>query len=406
MPATIGRTTKRVHGLDVARALAMVGMVIAHYVEQDSGTGIGATVRAFVDGRAMPLFMVLGGVGISFLVRRSTDPDRDLLIRAGILFPMGLILQELTDGIAIILQYYALFFVIAIGLRRLPTRMLLGLGLVLMAAGAYSKQVWAPQVDSYAGWQGIGTLFESGTWWSLVVSGYYPFLPAGAFLTIGMWIGRRDLRLPRVALSLASVGLVLALVGSWGGAWIGDRVGASGAVIENGQAALADDLVQRFAAEEGLTLDEAEARLATEIPTTASVEAVERVAQRIERSTAGFRWQRLFDASGHSQMPAWVIGAAGMALFVIGGSLLVASRLRLFALSVLGEMALTFYAYQAVLINWTPEKSSTTLAEEYLVAAALTLLFVVAGLGWKLVVGRGPLEQLLRTGAAPRVVTD
>ena len=384
----------------------MIGMLIAHYVESTRDIGVGIMVRDFVDGRAMPLFMVLGGVGISFLAKRSPAPDRDLSTRALILFPMGLALQEFTTDIAIILQYYALFFLVAIGLRRLTDKSLLMAAVALILLGAYAKQMWAPLVDSYDGWEGASTLFRAGTWWSLVVSGYYPFLPAGAFLTTGMWLGRRDLRSPRFATRLAVVGIALAFTGSWVGAWIGDEVGASGVIVDegSGDAVMVEDLVARYSAREALTTADAARQITDRYPQTpAGVEGLEDLASSIERTTAGFRWQRLFDAEGHSQMPAWVIGSTGTSLAVIGGSLLAASAATLTALTLLGEMALTFYAYQAIVINWTPARRETTTAEEYVLCLGLIAGFMMFAFVWRTWRRRGPLETVLRMGSAPRV---
>ncbi|MGF1666142.1 MAG: heparan-alpha-glucosaminide N-acetyltransferase domain-containing protein [Acidimicrobiia bacterium] len=341
---------KRIVGLDVARAVAMVGMVIAHYVEQDAATGLGGTVRDFVDGRAMPLFVLLGGIGVTLLISRSESPDLALLTRALILFPLGLALQEATTDIAIILQYYSVFFLLAIGLRRLPAAALLPAAVVMMITGAFTNQILSPPtLPSYGGWEGLGSLADPGLWWAILVNGYYPFLPAGAFFIVGMWLGRQ--RLGDIALPLVWAGTALALIGSWIGAFIGEQVGA-----------LPDD-------------------------TTAD----------------GFRWQALFDATGHSEMPAWVIGATGTALVVIGVSILATQRWQLRPLVVLGQMALTFYVFQAVVINWTPPRPETTTGEEYLLAAGLTIGFLVFAFGWvTFVARRGPLELMLRAGTPSR----
>jgi uncharacterized membrane protein YeiB len=342
---------KRIVGLDVARAVAILGMLIAHYVEQDSATGFGGTVRDFVDGRAMPLFVLLGGIGVTLLTARSESPDRALATRALILFPLGLALQEATTDIAIILQYYSVFFLVAIGLRRLPTAALLPTAAVVMIAGAVTNQTLSPPtLPSYGGWEGFGSLVDPGLWWAILVNGYYPFLPAGAFFIVGMWLGRR--RFGDMALPLVWVGTTLALIGSWLGAFIGEQVGA-----------LADD-------------------------TTAD----------------GFRWQALFDATGHSEMPAWVIGATGSALVVIGVAILATQRWRLRPLVVLGQMALTFYVFQAVVINWTPPRPETSTGEEYLLGAGLTVGFLIFAFGWVTFVNRrGPLELMLRAGSLASV---
>lgn len=325
----------------------MVGMVIAHYVEQDAATGLGRTVRDFVDGRAMPLFVLLGGIGVTLLTTRSEAPDVALLTRAMILFPLGLWLQEATTDIAIILQYYAVFFLMAVWLRRLSDRALLWLAVAVTVAGAVTNQLLKPPtLPSYGGWDGLSSLIDPGLWWAILVNGYYPVLPAGAFFIVGMWLGRR--RLEQITGPLMGIGAGLALTGSWVGAWVGDRVGA-----------LADDT-----------------------------------------APDGFRWQALFDATGHSEMPAWVIGATGTALLTIGLAIVITRRSELRPLAVLGQMALTFYVFQAILINWTPPRADTTTSQEYLLCGAIVLGFLGFALAWtRFVSPRGPLEMLLRAGS-------
>ncbi len=325
----------------------MVGMLIAHFVEQDAATGYGRTVRDFVDGRAMPLFVLLGGIGVTLLTNRSASPDLALATRAIVLFPLGLWLQEATTDIAIILQYYSVFFLLAIGMRRLPTAALLPAAVAVTIAGAVTNQTLSPPtLPSYGGWEGLESLVDPGLWWAILVNGYYPFLPAGSFFIVGMWLGRQ--RIDDIAPRMVWSGTALAVIGSWIGAFIGDRVGA-----------LPDD-------------------------TTAD----------------GFRWQALFDATGHSEMPAWVIGATGTALVVIGLSILATQRWRLRPLVVLGQMALTFYVFQAVVINWTPPRPETTTGEEYLLGAGLTVGFLACALIWvAFVTPRGPLELMLRAAS-------
>ena len=400
MAATTNPRTGRITGFDVARAIAIVGMMVAHYVEAGTGSGLAASTRDFVDGRAMPLFMVLGGIGISYLVARSDRPDRDLLTRALILFPMGIALQEATTDIAIILQYYAVFFVVATALRHLPTVGLLPVAAMVMVAGALTKQLVAPELPSYGGWDGFGVLVDPGLWWSTVLTGYYPVFPAMAFILVGMWLGRHDPAGRSFAEKLVVVGLVLAFAGSWGGAWIGDQVGADGVYVEAAGPRLDAGLLERYAEEEALTPAEAEAELAERFPATqAGVDGMTRLAADIERATPGFRWQRLFDAEGHSQMPAWVIGSTGTSLVAIGVSLIATRAIPLRTMTIVGQMALTFYAYQAIVINWTPERPTTDIGTEYLLVAGLTAAFAAFAWLWRLRFRRGPLEALLRIGS-------
>ena len=105
----------RITGIDMARGLAMFAMTVVHFVgfRENDGEAL-ATIASVFRGRAMPLFVMLGGIGVTFLTRRSTTPERDLIIRAAMLFALGLLLTEHIDRIAIILQSYGAFFILSL----------------------------------------------------------------------------------------------------------------------------------------------------------------------------------------------------------------------------------------------------------------------------------------------------
>lgn len=330
----------------------MVGMVIAHYVRRQEGVVLLDGVRAFVDGRAMPLFVLLGGVGITLLTRSSPTPDRDLVARAAVLFPLGLLLQELTTVVAVILQYYALYFLVAIPLRRLGNGGLWVAAATFTAVGSVSYQL--TDLPVYNGWEGIGS-WGTPLWGSLIVSGYYPLFPGMAFLLVGMWIGRLPLQRPEVARRLALEGAMVATVTTLGARRLAGLVG-------------------------------------------------------FEPDGEGFSWARLLDTSAHSEMPVWVIGTAALAAGVIGVCLLAAARFRLPAAVAMGRLALTFYAFQAILVRWTPDPGDTDIVVEFLVAAAILAGFAILARWWVGRFGHGPLERLLRIGSrrtlTPAAVPD
>lgn len=393
----------RLDGVDLARALAIAGMLLAHFAHRDR-PGVLDSVRAFVDGRAMPLFVVLAGVSITLLARGARHPDRTLLVRAAVFLPLGLALQEWTVGIAIILQYYALFFVLAVGLRRLGDRALLATAVVLGLAGGVTIQLLGPHLPGYTAWEGgDGVLPPWGLLANLAVNGYYPFVPAGAFLCLGLWLGRRDLADARLAVRLVVVGLALALVGSVGGRAVGDRLGADGTTIgADGRPAIRADRVDAVL----------EATGATDLRTLTagmSPDPGERRSQLrglvryAEDRVAAFHGARLFDANGHSEMPAWVLGATGTSLAAIGGCVLAVRRaprtLRPFVH--LGQLSLTAYTAQALIIRWTPEEPESTIAQEFAITLALLVAFVVVATLWRRVFRRGPLEAALHALARP-----
>ncbi len=345
--------TGRIHGIDLARGLAMLGMVIVHYVWAADDTGPAAALARAMDGRAMPLFMMLGGIGVVLVSRRSATPDRGLLIRGTILFVLGLLLDSLDTWIAIVLQFYGLLFVVSPLLRRLPPRVLGAAAIASVAIGGLTYQVIgrAPQptsVDAVRdGWPGLR---------SLLFDGYYPFFPVFAFFAIGMLLARLDLRRDRVAAQLAAVGTAVGLGALW----------------------LAGDLAAWF--------------------------GVDPLAGEAGFGDGTFRAARLLDASGHSAMPAWVVSAAGTSAAVIGLSLLAARRwpTPTRPVATLGTVALSFYVFQVLTTEIVPRPSTTPLAQEWATVAALYGGFLVAAVVWKRHVRSGPLEALLRVGSTRR----
>lgn len=322
----------------------MFGMVVVHYVSIDGTEGALGTFAAAMAGRAMPLFMMLGGVGVHLATARSPHPDRDLLIRAVILLLLGMVVHELTARIAIVLQSYGLFFLLSPLFRRLPRPLLLVGAALVTAVGAVTYQQFTPP-PLFTTFEMLGepvTLLQS-----LFFTGYYPFFPVVAFFLVGIWIGGLDLRSDRVALTLAGVGTV---------------VGIGVMVVAN---ALVDRLELSVARFDGDDV---------------------------------FRAANLLNTEGHSEMPAWVLSAGGTSAAVIGISLLIAPRARrvLTPVLALGTLALTFYIFQAIVIHLAPPLSETTIEEEFRLVLILYGGFVLFAWGWKYFFRSGPFESLLR----------
>ena len=60
----------RIHGIDMARAIAVVGMVMVHIGPEDApGADLVAAAYRASHGRASVLFVVLAGIGVSLLAR-------------------------------------------------------------------------------------------------------------------------------------------------------------------------------------------------------------------------------------------------------------------------------------------------------------------------------------------------
>lgn len=340
-------------GIDMARGLAMAGMTTVHFVALNQDTGRLNEAANLFSGRAMPLFMMLGGIGVTFLTRRSSTPERDLLIRAVMLYGLGILMTIYIDRLAIVLQAYGLFFVLATVLWRLKSWMLLTLIPIVTAIGAVSFQVVGDPIN-------LTTYDESFTLSgveSLVFDGFYPLFPVGAFFIFGIVLGRIDLRSDDVAARLFGFGAVI-------GVGVHQLAGLFADVF---------DLQTNFG----------------------------------RRGNGMFEITRLLDGQGHSQMPVWVISALGTSAAVLGFSLLVAKRMPKMVqpLVAIGSLSLTYYVYQAWLTNLVPSTLETSIEAEWII----TILVYLSGIGlaviYKMIFKTGPLERVLRIGSGPKKPT-
>src|SRR5690606_31707624 len=117
----------RVRGLDAARGLALIGMVVAHLDTRiDFDPGVAASWRHVGDGRAAVLFVVVAGFSLALSTggptphtgRRLADDRLAVLVRSAVLAGLGTVLTVLGTPVAVILTSYAVFFVLALPLLR------------------------------------------------------------------------------------------------------------------------------------------------------------------------------------------------------------------------------------------------------------------------------------------------
>jgi uncharacterized membrane protein YeiB len=219
--------TSRIPGIDLARALAVFGMVFVDFKtvmgSAQFGPGWLVSIAGFLDGRAGALFVMLAGVGVSLMTQAARDTwqsaeidaaRRRILRRALFLFVFGLLYTALWP--ADILHFYALYFILAAFLFMTPDRTLwlAALACLLGAALVFFRFniefAWAWLNPHYRPlWTVPGMLRH------LLFNGFYPVLPWAGFLFLGMWLGRQNLlrrvtrrRIVRRALGVA-VGIEL-----------------------------------------------------------------------------------------------------------------------------------------------------------------------------------------------------
>lgn len=212
----------RIVGLDVARCIALIGMIATHVLVPVDDTGV-TFVQQLAGGRASALFAVLAGVSLALMSggpsplrgREQQAVSGGLVVRALLVAGIGMAIGGLPTGIAVILTYYGLLFLLGIPFLGLRARSLALLSGVCLLVVPPLSQLLRPQLPdpSYASpnVDMIGNPWQLLT--ELTFTGYYPVVPWMAYLLAGMAIGRLDLSRSRAALDLLVAGALLATSG-------------------------------------------------------------------------------------------------------------------------------------------------------------------------------------------------
>jgi uncharacterized membrane protein YeiB len=221
--------TARVTGVDLARGLAVIGMFAAHllWIRDPFEWTDASTWVAVVEGRSSILFATLAGVSIGLATGGRTPPTGDalrtarrrLVVRAVLLWVIGILLVLTGVPVYVILPAYALLFLLAVALIVLDARTLL----ILAGALAVVMPVVQVALDDLPLW---GT--ASGDLLSLVLGWHYPFTTWIAFLVAGLGVARAGIRRTAVQLRMLAVGAALAVVAYGAAAVTGADVSEEG----------------------------------------------------------------------------------------------------------------------------------------------------------------------------------
>ena len=199
-------TRARVVGIDLARALAVYGMVLVNFNAAMGGKESGPWwLKVSIDameGRAAALFVILAGVGLSLLsgnALRTIDPHemgkvrKKVVKRCLFLFAVGLSYSEFWPPD--ILHFYSAYLIAGLFFAGRPDRELPMGALFFIFISVLLMYVF----DYSTGWDFEN--MEYMDFWSLqgmvrhiFFNGYFPVFPWTAFLLAGMWLGRQDLR--------------------------------------------------------------------------------------------------------------------------------------------------------------------------------------------------------------------
>ncbi|GGE86158.1 DUF418 domain-containing protein [Mycetocola zhadangensis] len=202
-----GTPPSRIVGVDIARGLAILGMFVAHTMPNPSDTEL------VVDGRSSILFATLAGASLGILSGQDFPSPRGsraaiyrvVLIRALFVFLLGIVLTSLGSEIAIILDYYAIMFVLVLPLLFLPRGVLAALLVVVALAAPALASAVADQAGD------VGTILGGAR--EYLLTGYYPALVWIPFLLAGLIAARSGLTRPATQLFLIVLGSISAVAG-------------------------------------------------------------------------------------------------------------------------------------------------------------------------------------------------
>lgn len=373
---------RRLVGVDVARGLAVLGMMSVHILTADAPGA--QQVWLITEGRSAALFAVLAGISVAM----ATGRDRPeawlpsaaaMATRAALIGVVGLTLGVVPGRIAVILVNYAILFLAACLFLRLSARWLTVVAAVWLSvtpALSMALRMLPLPLDSpgpVPSWFDLARL--DGLLTNLLLTGYYPALTWLGYLLVGMAVGRSHRLYRGSGWWLVAVGGVLAL-----GAWL--AASALNSVF---------DVQQRVS----LPIGHPSARFD---PLTALYGTV---------PTNSWWW--LLTDYRHSGTSFDLVGTTGTALVALGLCLvlsrLIVARVVLYPLAAAGSMPLTLYTLhvwiEAVRVSLIGGEGRGTLATLTVEALAL-IVFAVA---WQLsgralgASGKGPLEWVLTTAS-------
>ncbi|WP_020120369.1 DUF418 domain-containing protein [Streptomyces canus] len=380
----------RLVAVDLARALAVFGMFAVHVGPMATpGGGVGDWLLELASGRASALFATLAGFSLMLIAGRF-EPKTGLagrqarariVIRAVTLLVLGSALAMTNFGGAGILNFYAVYFLLALPLLRLRTRTL--------AITAVTLAVVTPQlayviralltesivhsVDSYdpiARLCGVGVL-------DLLLTGLYPAITWMTFVVTGMALGRLDLSSGTVQRRLAVVGPAMIAFG-YGVSWLALRLTGGAQKIMDGMSAMK---------EAGAMKD----------PGLASASFDSSVGGGLGGPDA---WG-LLAAEPHSGSTFDLIGSLGIAITVLLCLTVALDRLSWLRrpatpIIAVGTMSLTLYVGHILVILALPGEAATPPQSA---SAVLLFCFIVGATVfaavWSRFFRRGPLEYLL-----------
>ena len=342
--------SERLIGLDIARYLAFVGMVLvnfdivmSHGVQSNEGF-----FNEFIGqlrGRASATFVILAGIGLGLSsFKKESQTVKTVVKRSIFLLILGLLNMTIFEGD--ILHYYAFYFLFGVFLLPFSNRVLISI-IGLLNIAFFGMLLF---IDYETGWN-FEELTYSGFWTidgfirNLFFNGFHPVFPWLGFFLLGILLSRALLKKRQVQIKMISWGLV-AIIFSEIMSFI-----FSGYVIP-----------------------------------------------------ADSELQFLFMTDSMPPMPLYFIAASGSAFFIIGLCLLLSEKLRdskIYSLiAPAGTQTLTLYIAHIIVglgfIDAVGFTGSQTSSQAFIAALIFCVLGTIFAFTWSKWFGRGIFESLMR----------
>ena len=342
--------SERLIGLDIARYLAFVGMVLvnfdivmSHGVQSNEGF-----FNEFIGqlrGRASATFVILAGIGLGLSSFKKGGQTVNTVVKRSIfLLILGLLNMTIFEGD--ILHYYAFYFLFGIFLLPFSNRVLISI-IGLLNIAFFGMLLF---IDYESGWN-FEELTYSGFWTidgfarNLFFNGFHPILPWLGFFLLGILLSRASLRERQVQIKMITWGLVAVIFSE-----------------------IISFIFSSYV-----------------IPTDSEL-------------------QFLFMTDSMPPMPLYFIAASGSAFFIIGLCLLLSEKLRdskIYSLiAPAGTQTLTLYIAHIIVglgfIDAVGFTGSQTSSQAFIAALIFCVLGTIFAFTWSKWFGRGIFESLMR----------
>lgn len=220
----------RLEGIDLARFVALVGMVIVNFnvvmIEPEAGKTFSSQIAESFQGRAAATFVVLAGIGLGLGTNRHAwnQTLKVTLKRAAFLLIVGLLNSLIFE--ADIIHYYAFYFLFGVFFLRAPG-WVLGLSIIGLIT-SFVGMILFFDYDTGWNWQ----TYTYHDFWTLqgfvrnlFFNGWHPVIPWLAFLLFGILLSRLNLGSRSIQLKLLIGGATAFALISVGSSWLMKTVG-------------------------------------------------------------------------------------------------------------------------------------------------------------------------------------